>query len=108
MDWWGWDGHGEEGLLRLRVSQQIVAVSVGDKCGGIHRYIKAWASGYVEGEEGIESHPIGLHESCGIVTRLCLVRWDGRGCWEALRECWADHETGCLRGTRDLRTLVGF
>ena len=35
------------------------------QCGGIHRYTKAWASGYVEREEGIESHPrIGLHESC--------------------------------------------
>ena len=67
------------------VSQQLVAVSVGDKCGGIHRYIKAWASGYVEREEGIESHlRIGLHESCGIGTHLGYVRWDGRGCWEAL------------------------
>ena len=80
MGWWGWDGHGEEGLLRLRVSQQLGAVSVGDKCGGIH---KAWASGYVEREEGIESHPrIGLHESRGIVTHLSHVRWDGRRCWK--------------------------
>ena len=96
MDWWGWDGHGEEGLLRLRVSQQIVAVSVGDKCGGIH---KAWALGYVEQEGGIESHPIGLHRSWGIVTHLGHVRWDGCGCWEALQECWADHEMGCRRGS---------
>ena len=83
------------------VSQQLVAVSVGDKCGLIHRYIKEWASGYVEWEEGIESHPrIGLHESCGIVTHLCrscLMGWSQL----FLCECWADHETGCCRGGRE-------
>ena len=97
--WWGWDGHGEEGLLCLCVSQRIVVVSVGDKCGGIHRCINAWGSGYVEWEDGIESHlRIGLHEGCGIVTHLGHVRWDGHGCWEALHKWWEDHEMGFHRG----------
>ena len=97
--WWGWDGHGEEGLLCLCVSRRIVVVSVGDKCGGIHRCINAWGSGYVKWEDGIESHlRIGLHGGCGIVTHLGHVRWDGHGCWEALHKWWEDHETGFHRG----------